>query len=684
MRPLPPTYRKNAAYCNFTFRGIVLLIFLLGGPFAAHAQFVLKAPTDSDQHNFRWYEAKDPETVLGTDFYLEVTDPGVYYATFDGTLCGSNATGYFVLVRCGSPDNEVTLDISQWAEPGSDLSWSPEVSGNPRSPTVVATEEVVTYKSSIEKAGKRFDSPEFTVACLSQSARLADDRISLYEDLPEEFSLTGNDQDVPESGSLTFTQPGNGSLQWNDGGTPNDPRDDRFTYTPDSDFNGTDVFNYTLCNASGDCSTARVTLDIQPVVDALDDMEVAPMNTVLDIRILANDNDFQDGDRITYTPPSSGSLSLNGQDSPKVIVDDYFTYTPNTDFTGTDTFSYTLCDDKGHCSTAQVTLVLTPLYDVELDSDDDGIADIFEDLNLDGDNDPATQPTDTDGDDFPDYLDIDSDNDGIPDNVEAQEVYEYYPPSGADLNGNGMDDAYEFDEILGLTPVDSDQDGFPDYVDEDSDDDGIPDKVEGHDWNINGSADTAPFLMDTDRDGLDDGYEGDNVNDIDPNDEFDDPATALMDLDTDGLPNFRDPDDDGDNMPTSREDTNGNGVFTDDDFNANQIPDYLDPLQPDSGDELEVFNVVTPNNDGIHDVLKIKNIENFPNNSIRIFNRWGRLVFSTRSYNSAGNVFDGTSQDQMTLNTPRKLPTGTYFYILNYTNSEQLERTLTGYIYVNR
>ncbi len=70
--------------------------------FQARAQFLLQAPNAGDESNYRWYEASDPATVLGTDFFYEATQPGVYYATYDGTLCGSNATGYFILTDCNS------------------------------------------------------------------------------------------------------------------------------------------------------------------------------------------------------------------------------------------------------------------------------------------------------------------------------------------------------------------------------------------------------------------------------------------------------------------------------------------------------------------------------------------------------------------------------------------------------
>ncbi len=80
---------------------------------------------------------------------------------------------------------------------------------------------------------------------------------------------------------------------------------------------------------------------------------------------------------------------------------------------------------------------------------------------------------DSDSDGVADYLDLDSDNDGIPDNIEAQTTQEYIKPNRV-FDDNGVDTAYP----NGLTPVDTDGDGTPDYLDLDSDNDGLLDIVE--------------------------------------------------------------------------------------------------------------------------------------------------------------------------------------------------------------
>ena len=645
------------------------------------AQFLLQAPTDSDQNNFRWFEASDTNTVLGTDSFYEVTEPGVYFATYDGTLCGSNATGYFIVTNCNSPYNEVTLDVSQNVSSNATINWNnTSISGT--QPVVTATQDVERYVATITKANNSFILPRFTVVCMDQAAILEDDVAVVDEDDAVQIPIFDNDSELPDTGVLTFTEPANGSVTVDENGTPNDPTDDIVTYTPNPDFNGQDTFDYTLCNSFGDCSTATVTVTVTPIVDTVADVVTTEEDTPIQITWSGNDNDLPDSGTFTVTDPTNGTVTVNDNGTPNDPSDDMVTYTPNPDFDGTDMFDYTVCDALGNCSTATITIVVSD--QIVLDTDGDGILDSFEDLNTDGDNDPATNPTDTDNDGIPDYLDIDSDDDGIPDNIEAQTTDGYITPSGIDANNNGLDDAYEGEGVLGVIPVDTDLDGLPDYVDEDADGDGVPDNIEGNDFDQDGLPDVVWIDSDKDNDGLNDGYEGNETIDTDVNDNINDPLADLPDTDQDGIPDFRDTDDDDDGIETADEDLNLDGDFANDDSDEDGVPNYLDPDLEQSEAEIEVFNVITPNGDGVHDVLRIANIENFPNNTVKIYNRWGVLVFQTKAYNSNGNVFDGTSEGRVTIDQQRKLPVGTYFYIIDYQDTVGNMKQLSGYLYINR
>lgn len=85
--------------------------------------------------------------------------------------------------------------------------------------------------------------------------------------------------------------------------------------------------------------------------------------------------------------------------------------------------------------------------------------------------------------------------------------------------------------------------------------------------------------------------------------------------------------------------------------------------------ELEIPNIITPNDDGINDSWVIKNIELYPNNAIRIFDRDGRLIYSKLGYDNSWNgMFNGFP-----------LPEDTYYYVL-YLDSNKGKDTLKGYI----
>ena len=75
--------------------------------------------------------------------------------------------------------------------------------------------------------------------------------------------------------------------------------------------------------------------------------------------------------------------------------------------------------------------------------------------------------------------------------------------------------------------------------------------------------------------------------------------------------------------------------------------------------ELTVFTAVSPNNDGVNDVFYIAKIEDFPENKLWVYNRWGSLVFETREYE---NTWPGSWGDDT------ELPDGAYYYILEWTD----------------
>ncbi|WP_162288578.1 GEVED domain-containing protein [Tenacibaculum jejuense] len=101
---------------------------------------------------------------------------------------------------------------------------------------------------------------------------------------------------------------------------------------------------------------------------------------------------------------------------------------------------------------------------------------------------------------------------------------------------------------------------------------------------------------------------------------------------------------------------------------------------------IKVYNGVSFNNDGSNDIFLLEGIECYANNTVKIFNRWGVLVFETENYDNVNNVFRGVSDGRLTIARNEKLPTGTYFYIIKYDfpNNGNLESlTKSGYLYIN-
>jgi len=91
-------------------------------------------------------------------------------------------------------------------------------------------------------------------------------------------------------------------------------------------------------------------------------------------------------------------------------------------------------------------------------------------------------------------------------------------------------------------------------------------------------------------------------------------------------------------------------------------------------DGIVVHQAVSPNGDGINDILQIDNIGQYPDNRLMIMNRNGQLIYQATGYDNSSKVFDGHSSK----NGQMQLP-GTYFYQLDYIVSG-VTRHKTGFI----
>ena len=99
---------------------------------------------------------------------------------------------------------------------------------------------------------------------------------------------------------------------------------------------------------------------------------------------------------------------------------------------------------------------------------------------------------------------------------------------------------------------------------------------------------------------------------------------------------------------------------------------------------FEIFNGITPNGDGSNDYFRILGIENYPDNQLKIYNRWGVLVYESEQYGQGNNLFYGISEGRATFQKDKELPSGTYFYILTFTGPNPGKDSYSGYLYINR
>ena len=240
----------------------------------------------------------------------------------------------------------------------------------------------------------------------------------------------------------------------------------------------------------------------------------------------------------------------------------------------------------------------------DIDSDGDGITDTVECST-------TASCEDTDSDGTPDYLDEDSDGDGIVDLIEGHDAdmngVADRAPLDADTDGDGLDDAFDTDNGGTSAPTqNTDGDAVPDFQDPDDDDDGSDTVFECADPGAvcpDGDNDGTPDYLDDDNTPLD--TDGDGIPNVVECPAPGDPVGApenCPDTDEDGDPDFDDPDDDEDGIDTADENYDGDNDPTNEDSDGDGKPDYLDEDDDDDGvptaDECPDFAAGCSDSDG--------------------------------------------------------------------------------------
>jgi VCBS repeat-containing protein len=201
-----------------------------------------------------------------------------------------------------------------------------------------------------------------TEGCVANTAPVAvDDAANVAEDGTLNVAapgVLGNDTDVDADGltAVLDTNVSNGVL--------NLFPDGHYDYSPNLNFHGVDSFTYHANDGTADGNIATVTITVDPANDppvAPDDAYNVNEDTLLDVNaatgVLANDTDIDPNPltAVLDTDVANGTLVLNADGS--------FTYTPDADFTGVDTFTYHANDGSADSPIATVTITVDPVND---------------------------------------------------------------------------------------------------------------------------------------------------------------------------------------------------------------------------------------------------------------------------------------------------------------------------------
>jgi gliding motility-associated-like protein len=226
-----------------------------------------------------------------------------------------------------------------------------------------------------------------------------------------------------------------------------------------------------------------------------------------------------------------------------------------------------------------------------------------------------------------------------------------------DCDGDGVTNGQEV--VDGTDPIDpcslivASQTEVPAaaWNDADCDNDGLTNGEE-----ITGTTD--PLNPDTDGDGVTDGTEvSDGTNPIDP--------CSLLIASQTVTPSetWNDSDCDSDGISNGIEVQNGSDPFN----SCSPIPC-----------EINIPEAFTPDGDNTNDLFIIPGIEDKPGNKLTFFNSWGNVVYYAEGYD---NTWNGTANRGIVVGDT-KLPTGTYYYILDLNGDG--EKIYKGYVYLKR
>nr|HPH00857.1 Ig-like domain-containing protein [Tenuifilaceae bacterium] len=412
-------------------------------------------------------------------------------------------------------------------------------------------------------------------------------------------------------------------------------------YFPSSWFVGTDSLTYLVADEDGDYDIGKLYITVNERPDhkplANPDGRGTTTNTPVTVDVLFNDTGLEDGGIkvLLNIFPINGNVLLH--------ADNTVTYTPNTGFLGEDVFYYQVCDFDSDCSSAAVTINVKNANLVPIAYNDTvttfknkaiSINVLFNDRNLnDGGIRTVVFSNPTNG-----AVSVNPDNSIL------------YTPAN---NFFGVDSLWYY-----VADVDGDYSLAKVVIDVLNRENFTP-QANDDDVEIFMDTETTIDVLTNDT-GLNDGVKALAVETSPTNGicritsdfkVYYSPLTGFVGTETFTY------------RVTDRDDESSVAYIT-----VRVVPD------PDG--KVVVPEAFSPNGDGFNDTFEVLNIGQFQHITLKVYNRWGNLVYKSDRYK---NDWDGTANVSLSLGS--KLPAGTYYYLLEILDTG---KTYKGSVFIKR
>ena len=252
-----------------------------------------------------------------------------------------NEDGTASITLTGSDEEEDTLSFTVLSQPknGTLSGTAPSLSYSPNAN--YSGSDSFSYKANDGVADSNTATVTITVNGINDNPEAANQDVEVNEDGTASITLTGSDEEEDTLSFTVLSQPKNGTLS---GTAPT------LSYSPNANYSGNDSFSYKANDGSADSNAATVTITVNGINDK---PEVANQSVDVDedgsVSITLSGSD-EEGDTLSFTvlsQPKNGTLSGTAPS---------LSYSPNANYSGSDSFTFKANDGKADSNTATVTI----------------------------------------------------------------------------------------------------------------------------------------------------------------------------------------------------------------------------------------------------------------------------------------------------------------------------------------